>query len=84
MNRKEKRDGIYKCLVMVLGGIFHMFLSGYLGYYEYNLKKFTIEMNFEFVKLMFVSLFFGSWFIFSIGYTFIHLKIIILILFNKR
>ena len=84
MNRKQKRDGIYKSLVMVLGGIFHMFLSGYLGYYEYNIKDFTIELNFEFVKLIFVSLIFGSWFIFSIGYTFIHMKIIILILFNKR
>ena len=84
MSKKQKRDGISNCLVMVLGGIFHMYISGYVGYNEYIKGDFSTEINFELIKTIIVSLVFGTWFVFSIIFTFIYLKSIFLFLFSNK
>ena len=79
----QNRISIYKCLVMILGGIFHISISGYYGY-DYLMRNFSTEINFEFIKTIIVSLVFGTWFVFSILFTFIFLKVIFLFLLSNK
>ena len=83
MYKKQNRTSIYKCLVMILGGIFYISISGYYGY-DYIMRNFSTEINFELIKTIIISLVLGTWFIFSIIFTFIYLKVIFIILFSNK